>query len=131
MKKETLVREFRGDVIDEYSFDNIDKDNAITIVNRFDSNGTVSDISAYNTDEYTDHVSANFSNVSSLDQGLSYLDVDDIHFMFNTDNINYSVSISMPYNSVDISYKTKKIPFDFDTMMEELDREFKKKSKTL
>lgn len=131
MKKETLVREFRGDVIDEYSFDNIDKDNALTIVNRFDSNGTVSDISAYNTDEYTDHVSANFSNVRLLNQRLSYLDVDDIHFMFNTDDINYSVSISIPYNSVNINYKTKKIPFDFDTMMEELDREFKKKSKTL
>ena len=131
MKKETLVREFRGDVIDEYSFDNIDKDNAITIVNRFDSNGTVSDISAYNTDEYTDHVSANFSNVRLLNQRLSYLDVDDIHFMFNTDDINYSVSISIPYNCVEIGYKTKKIPFDFDTMMEELDREFKKKSKTL
>ena len=127
MKKETFVREIYGDVIDKYSFDNIDEDNAITIVNRFDSNGTVSDIYACNTDEYTDHVSANFSNVRSLDQGLSCYDVDDIYFMFNTDDINYSVSISIPYNSVNINYKTKKIPFDFDTMMEELDREFKKK----
>lgn len=129
-EKETLVREIYGDVIDKYSFHNIDKDNAIIIVNSFDSNGTVSDISAYNTDEYTDYVSANFSNVRLLKQRLSYLNVDDIHFMFNSNSIDYSVSISLPYNRVNISYKTKKIPFDFDTMMEELDREFKK-TKTL
>jgi len=129
MEKNTLMREFYGDVIDEYLFDNIDKDNAIIIVNRFDSSGKVYDISAYNTDEYTDHVSVNISNASSLEGQLEFLDVDDIHFMFSSNSIAYSVSISMPYNCVNISYKTKKIPFDFDTMMEELDREFKLKNK--
>ena len=132
MKKSYRNEEYRFRTIESYTFDDgISKNDIIDIMNRFNSIGTVLNISGRNYEEYSDNVRRNFSSVDSLTQQISFLDIDHVSFDFFKDHVGYSISIRRPSGSVVIIYSTKSIPFDFETLFNEIELELKKKSKKL
>lgn len=132
MKKSYRNDEFTFESMESYTFDDgINKDAIIDIVNRLDSIGDVVNISGRNYEEDSDKVQCKFSSVDSLTQQILFLDIDDISFDFLKDHIGYSISIRRPSGSVIIFYNTKSIPFDFETLFNEIELELRKKSNKL
>ena len=132
MKKTYRYDDISLKSLESYSFDDgLSKSDAIDIVDRFNNIGAISNIRGRNYEEYTDNVECKFSSFISLKQQIDFLDVDYISFSFSKDHVGYSISIKIPNSSVSISYRTKSIPYDFETLFKEIELGLKKKDKTL